>query len=76
MHRLFFDIISSGGVLYDFIGQSFRRVSDARQMAELIALDIACKESGDSSPSQRSVVEVRDVHGAKVLTVPVQEAAF
>jgi hypothetical protein len=71
MRRFFFDVSTARGFLYDYEGREFRRVEDARKLAELIALDL---ESTEASEWTGSAVEVRNVDGQTLFSILVQEA--
>jgi hypothetical protein len=70
MRRFFFDVSTAKGFLYDYKGRFFRRDEDARQLAELIALDL---ESTEASHWTGSAIAVRNVHGKTLFSVLVQE---
>lgn len=67
MQHFFFDIRSSERLHHDFRGR-FLVNDDARQMAELIALDLECSDTDDWTGA---AVEVRDVRGGILCSVPV-----
>jgi hypothetical protein len=70
MRRFFFDVSTAKGFLYDYQGRSFRRDDEARQLAELIALDL---ELTEASKWTGSAVAVRNVHGKTLFSVDVEE---
>ena len=70
MQRYFFDLYNASHVHHDFSGRYFNRPTDAREMAELIALDAAF----DSDASAGIEVQVRDSAGRHWFTVPVLAA--
>jgi hypothetical protein len=72
MRRFFFDVSTAKGFLYDYEGRFFGKDEDARQLAELIALDL---ESTDASEWSGSAVEVRNIEGKRLFSVPVQQLA-
>ena len=72
MSRYFFDIAAPGRVLYDFQGRDFSSLEEAKQMAELVALDFEASEGSDTFGSE---VQIRDVHGAKVLSITIASQA-
>lgn len=71
MRRLFFDVFTAEGFLYDYEGREFRRDEDARKLAELIALDL---EATDAAVWAGSAVEIRDGDGKKLFSIPVQKS--
>jgi hypothetical protein len=70
MHRYFFDLVSRGRAQYDYTGREFRTPGQAREMAELIALDLACA-SADEGWAGWSV-EVRTALGQQHFCIPVR----
>jgi hypothetical protein len=70
--RLFFDVLKQQCHSYDYSGRDFGRPEDAAVLAELIATDLGCSEAGDWVGSQ---VQVRNVAGEVLFTVPVRVAA-
>jgi hypothetical protein len=71
MKRYFFDVAISSYVQYDFRGRDLERPEQAREMAELIALDIECTEGDELAGAE---VQVRNIGGQKLFAVPVGEA--
>ena len=71
MRRLFFDVFTAEGFLYDYEGRVFRRDEDARKLAELIALDL---EATDATAWAGSAVEIRDGDGKKLFSILVQKS--
>ena len=57
---------------YDYHGRDFREHGEATQMAELIAADLGCSETGDWVGSQ---VQVKNAAGDTLFSVPVLVAA-
>jgi uncharacterized protein DUF6894 len=70
MNRFFFDIVSKTHVYHDFRGRDFARPEEARELADLIALDLECTESGDCAGSE---ILVRDIKGEQLFYVRVGE---
>ena len=70
--QLFFDIEHQDSRCYDYHGDDFGRPEDAAEMAELIAVDLGCSETADCIGAH---VQVRNVIGEKLFSVPVLEAA-
>lgn len=68
MKRFFFDVATDDAVRYDYQGRMFGNVEEARALAELIALDIACSED-NSEPGE---VQVRNVSGSCLFSVSIQ----
>jgi hypothetical protein len=69
---LFFDVHREDSRSYDYHGRYFHRHEEATQMAELIAADLGCSETGDWVGSQ---VQVRNSAGDTLFSVPVLAAA-
>ena len=67
MTRYFFDLITMKSVHYDYGGQRFDSVEQAREQAVLIAMDLGCSQG--ESPSLQ--VQVRDVVGRLLFAVPM-----
>jgi hypothetical protein len=70
MTRYFFDVANKSYVQYDYRGREFERPEQAREMAELIALDVECTEGDDLA---RAEVQVRNVSGVRLFSVPIRE---
>lgn len=70
--QLFFDVLRQDTRSYDYHGRYFQRPEEATQMAELIAADLGCSETGDWVGSQ---VQVRNAAGETLFSVPVLMAA-
>ncbi len=70
--RLFFDVYSESTRCYDYHGRVFARPEEATEMAELIAADLACSETGNWIGSN---VKVRSAAGETLFSVPVLAAA-
>jgi len=69
MTRYFFDVTEQTGVRYDYSGRTLPSLDDAREFAELIAIDLGCRES-EKAPG--TFVLVRDAAGQQLITVEVQ----
>jgi hypothetical protein len=72
MQPFFFDVVSPKRCSYDYHGRKFSRPEDAADVAELIAMDLACSETDDWCDSH---VQVRNVAGDTLFSVPVLLAA-
>ena len=72
MTRYFFDVNAQGSLRYDFSGCWLPRPDQAQEMAELIAMDLACLEVNQSFPTE---VQVRDAAGQQLFSVPVKKTA-
>ncbi len=71
MTRYFFDIICNTACTHDFHGRYFWSPEEARDMAEAVSMDLACTEKDECAGSE---IQVRDVRGDLVFTVPVRAA--
>ena len=71
MTRYFFDFTAQGQSLYDYEGDEFLNPKGACQYAEVIALDLKHRLSGEWDGWS---VEVRDAKGRKFLSLPVAVA--
>jgi hypothetical protein len=69
MKRYFFDLAIKSYVQYDYQGRDLERPEQAREMAELIALDIECTEGDELAGAE---VQVRNIGGQKLFAVPVR----
>lgn len=69
MTRFFFDITDPTSVQYDYSGRHLPSIDHARELAELIAIDIGCCE-GKEMPAK--VVHVRDAVGQQLFAIAVQ----
>jgi len=72
MTRFFFDIVDTASYVHDFHGHYFRTIDEARDMAESVSLDLACSEKDECAGSE---IQVRDVKGALLHSVPVRATA-
>ena len=70
MSKYFFDRVSNERAEYDFRGRLFASPESARQLAELIALDLEIETDGRWSGW---FVDVRDAYGERFFTIPVRE---
>jgi hypothetical protein len=68
VQRLFFDVVRRTSQTYDFHGQYFKNLSQAREVAEMFSFDLACAEKADDDCE----IHVRDAAGTKLFSVPVQ----
>ena len=73
MNKYFFDVASKSYVQYDFRGRELERPEQARELAELIALDIECT---DGEALANGEVQVRNVGGQKLFSIPIREPAL
>ena len=71
MTRYFFDIVRDTACAHDFHGRYFGTAEEARDMAESVSLDLACSEKDECAGSE---IQVRDVKGALLYSVPVHAA--
>ena len=60
MKRFFFDLANQAQVQYDFRGRNFTKPEEARELAELIALDLECTDGGNWAGAE---VQVRNLRG-------------
>jgi hypothetical protein len=70
MQRYFFDVSTKSHVQYDYRGRDFSNSDQARQLAELIALDVECTEGDELVATE---VQVRDIKGRHLFSVAVRE---
>ena len=71
MQRYFFDVSTASHVQYDYRGRDFSTTDQARQLAELIALDVECIEGDELVATE---VQVRDIKGRHLFSVHVRES--
>ncbi len=71
MTRFFFDIVDDASCAHDFHGRYFWTLEEARDMAETVSFDLACSEKDERAGSE---IQVRDVKGALLYSVPVRAA--
>jgi hypothetical protein len=69
MKRFFFDVSFKTHVHYDYRGRDFAQPEQARELAELIALDFECSDS--DAPGAE--VQVRNVTGTCLFSVPIRQ---
>ena len=70
MKRFFFDVRSKTHTHYDYQGRDFAQPEQARELAELIALDLECSDDGERNGWE---VQVRNVLGACLFSVPIRQ---
>jgi hypothetical protein len=70
MTRYFFDVANRSCVQYDFRGREFEKPEQARELAELIALDVECTDGDDVDHAE---VQVRNVSGVRLFSIPIRE---
>jgi Domain of unknown function (DUF6894) len=68
MTTYFFDRVGKGRSEYDYKGRAFQSLDKARQMAELIALDLGIEADGAWCGWR---VDVLDARGTKFFSIPV-----
>lgn len=68
MTRFFFDVVRTTSRTYDFHGQYFKTLAEAREMAEIVCFDLACSDKDDCGEGN---IVVRDAGGAELLSLPV-----
>ena len=69
MKRFFFDVSYQTYVHYDYQGRDFAQPEQARELAELIALDLECSDC--EIPGTE--VQVRNVGGTCLFSVPIRK---
>jgi hypothetical protein len=70
MQRYFFDVAARSYTQYDYRGRDILKPEQARELAELIALDIECTEGDDLVGAE---IQVRNVSGQQLYSVPIRE---
>jgi hypothetical protein len=70
MTRYFFDVANRSYVQYDYRGREFEKPEQARELAELIALDVECTDGDDVT---RGEVQVCNVSGVRLFSIPIRE---
>lgn len=70
MTRYFFDVASDAYVYYDYRGREFERPEQARELADLIALDLECLDIDELGGCE---VQVRNVSGDRLYSVRIRE---
>jgi hypothetical protein len=73
MNRYFFDVATRTYVQYDYKGRELERPDEARDIAELIALDIECTDCNGTAGME---VQVRNAGGQKLFAIPIRETAL
>ncbi len=71
MKRFFFDVAVGNHVDYDYRGRDLARAEDAREFAELIALDLG---SAEEAEGQNLEIQVRSPNGTRLFSVPIPQA--
>lgn len=69
MKRFFFDVSFKTHVRYDYQGRDFAQPEQARELAELIALDFECSDV--ETPGAE--VQVRNITGTCLFSVPIRQ---
>jgi hypothetical protein len=69
MKRFFFDVSAKTHIHYDYQGRVFAQPEQARELAELIALDLECSEDNERTGGE---VQVRNVDGVCLFSVPIR----
>ena len=69
MQRYFFDLAARSHVHYDYRGREFSKAEHARDLAELIALDI---EYTNGDGFDGAEVQVRSVSGQHLFSVAIR----
>ena len=70
MKRFFFDVAAGNHVDYDYRGRDLARAEDAREFAELIAIDLGTDEDANR---QKCEVQVRSINGTRLFSVPIRD---
>jgi len=68
MKRFFFDVSFKTHVHYDYQGRDFAQAEQARELAELIALDFECSDEPSGAE-----VQVRNITGTCLFSVPIRQ---
>jgi len=72
MNRYFFDRVSDGRAEYDYRGRELSTPEAARQLAEIIALDLELMDEGGWSGW---AINVRTAIGQQLFSVPIPAAS-
>jgi len=72
MKRYFFDRVSSERAEYDYRGRDFSSPEAARQLAEIIALDLELMDEGGWSGW---AIAVRNALGEQLFSVPIAQCS-
>jgi len=70
MKRFFFDVQSKSHIAYDYQGRDLAGPEQARELAELIALDLECSDNGEWAGI---AVQVRNILGTCLFSIPVRQ---
>jgi len=70
MKRFFFDVSFNTHVHYDYQGRDFAQPEQARELAELIALDLECSSDGETPGAE---VQVRNITGICLFSIPIRQ---
>ncbi len=70
MKRFFFDVSFNSHVHYDYQGRDFAQPEQARELAELIALDL---EFSSDNATPGTEVQVRNIKGTCLFSVPIRQ---
>jgi hypothetical protein len=73
MKRFFFDVAAQSQLQRDYQGRQFEKPEQARELAELIALDLECSDDGRWAGAE---VQVHTDCGARLFSVPVRSPQF
>jgi uncharacterized protein DUF6894 len=73
MRRYFFDLVSDERSEYDYRGCDFSELSNAEEMATLMALDLGIEPESRWSGW---TVNVRNAHGQEFFRVPVPQVCL
>jgi hypothetical protein len=66
--RLFFDVVAKSSRAFDYQGRALRTSSEACDVAETLALHLACLDSDKWAGAE---IQVRNETGEKLYSVPV-----
>jgi hypothetical protein len=66
----FFDVVGNEGSALDYTGRMLRTADEAHSAAELMALDLAVKQTDEVTVSE---VTESDAHGRKFFSIPIKE---
>jgi hypothetical protein len=70
MVRYFFDVKFQASVEHDYSGRFLLTLEGAKQMAELIAMDLGCTRIEGAFPIE---VQIRDAGGRELFSIPVTQ---
>jgi hypothetical protein len=71
MNQFFFDVSYKDRVHYDYRGRQLSQHEQARELAELIAIDVSCMDDENDMGLE---VQVRNVGGKLMFAVPVPQS--